>query len=66
MTATVTPWIKASLSGGNGGDCVEMRRAGATVDVRDSKHPHDAMLTVAPAQFAAWIGAARRGELFAS
>jgi hypothetical protein len=58
---TTTPWIKATLSG-DGGDCVEMRRHDATVDVRDSKHPHDEMLTVTPGQFSAWVQAARRGE----
>jgi hypothetical protein len=57
-----TGWIKATLSGGTGGDCVEMRRHGAVVQVRDSKHPDDATLTVAPAQFSRWVTAARRGE----
>jgi hypothetical protein len=58
-----TGWIKATLSGGSGsGDCVEMRRHGAAVQVRDSKHPDDATLTVTPAQFSQWVSAARRGE----
>ena len=57
-----TPWIKARRSGGQG-DCVEMRRTGeATVQVRDSKHVEGDILAVPSAQFAAWVGAARRGE----
>jgi hypothetical protein len=54
-------WIKARRSGGEG-DCVEMRRGGAAVQVRDSKHIDGDILAVPPAQFAAWVGAARRGE----
>jgi len=54
-------WIKASRSGGSG-NCVEMRRHGAAVQVRDSKHIDGDILAVPPAQFAAWVGAARRGE----
>jgi len=56
-----TRWIKASRSG-QGGDCVEMRRDGEAVNVRDSKDPHGGMLAVPPAQFTAWLDAARRGE----
>jgi hypothetical protein len=56
-----TGWIKARRSGG-GGNCVEMRRDGAAVQVRDSKHVDGDILAVPPAQFAAWVGAARRGE----
>jgi hypothetical protein len=32
-----TPWRKATRSGGNGGQCVEVRRHHGTIEVRDSK-----------------------------
>lgn len=56
-----TPWIKASASG-TGGDCVEMRRRGRAVEVRDSKAPTRAALTFDAAQFAAWLAGAATGE----
>jgi hypothetical protein len=56
-----TAWVKASLSTG-GSDCVEMRRDGADVQVRDSKHPDGPVLAFEPDQFAAWLHAARHGE----
>lgn len=58
---TTTAWIKARRSGDQG-QCVEMRRDGLTVQVRDSKRPDDGILALTPAQFTAWITAARRGE----
>lgn len=66
MTADLTPvapspWIKARRSN-SGGDCVEMRRNGQAVQVRDSKHADGEILTVDPSQFAAWVNAARRGQ----
>ena len=59
--AAPSPWIKARRSG-SGGDCVEMRRNGLSVQVRDSKDPQGDVLSVAPAQFTAWVDAARHGE----
>lgn len=61
-TTVVTPWIKASRSGGQGGNCVQMRRHGVDVQVRDSKDVEGGVLAVSSPQFAAWVGAARRGE----
>jgi len=55
------PWIKARRST-DGGNCVEMRRHGAHVQVRDSKHVDGGILAVSPHQFSAWVTAARRGE----
>jgi hypothetical protein len=60
---TTTPWIKSSRSGGNGGDCVEVRRHDGAVEVRDSKDRGGPVLRVAPAQFAAWLSAARAGTI---
>lgn len=39
-------WRKASRSGGNGGDCVEVTQLGA---VRDSKNPGRALMVSLPA-----------------
>lgn len=54
-------WIKARRSS-NGTECVEMRRRGEDVQVRDSKHIDGGVLALSPAQFSAWVAAARRGE----
>ncbi len=55
-------WVKATKSGGNGGDCVEMRRNGERVEVRDSKRPDGPVLAFTAAEFAAWLDGARGGE----
>ncbi|MGI5165863.1 DUF397 domain-containing protein [Spirillospora sp. CA-253888] len=44
-----TPWRKASRSQSTGGDCVEVRRAAETLELRDSKDPHGPRFTLAPA-----------------
>lgn len=54
-------WVKARRSSASS-DCLEMRRDGAAVQVRDSKNPDGHVLSFAPAQFATWVAAARRGE----
>jgi hypothetical protein len=60
----VSEWIKAAASGGSGGNCVEMRRQGDTVEVRDSKDRGDGpTLSFDPAVFKAWVDAAKAGEL---
>jgi len=60
---STTAWIKSSRSAGNGGNCVEVRRHGGAVEVRDSKDPAGPVLRVVPADFAAWLAAARDGAL---
>jgi hypothetical protein len=57
-------WVKASRSS-NSGQCVEMRRRGAVVEVRDSKDPHGPVLRFSGAQFAAWLDGADGGEFTA-
>jgi hypothetical protein len=62
-TETNTGWIKATASGGNGGDCVEMRRHEGQVEVRDSKQSGDGpTLGFTKAEFAAWLDGAKNGE----
>jgi hypothetical protein len=58
----ITPWIKATRSTSNGGDCVEMRRNGGQVNIRDSKNPAGDVLAPSPTMFAAWLSGAKKGE----
>ena len=63
MSSPTTPWIKATASGGNGGDCVEMRTHDGRVEVRDTKDRGTGpTLRLTTAGFAAWRDGARRGE----
>ena len=43
-----TPWAKASKSGGNSAQCVEVRRHDGNIQVRDSKDPDGPILTFTP------------------
>jgi hypothetical protein len=58
---TDAPWIKASASASSG-DCVEMRRTGDSIEVRDSKNPDGPRHTLTPDEFAAWLDAAKNGK----
>jgi hypothetical protein len=58
----IGPWIKAKRSN-TGGQCVEMRRRGGTVEVRDSKDPEGPSLRCAKSEFAAWLECAKSGDL---
>jgi hypothetical protein len=51
---TPTPWIKASASNGSGG-CIELRRNGAAVQLRDSKDPNGPILTFNGREIAAFL-----------
>ena len=57
-----TAWIKASASATDG-QCVEMRRNGPAVEVRDSKNPTGPVLQYTPNQFTAWVETAKDGDL---
>jgi hypothetical protein len=56
-----TPWIKAQASGATG-QCVELRRAGESIEVRDSKNPAGPVLRFTPGEWAAWLDGAKNGE----
>ena len=57
-----TPWVKASRSV-TGRGCVEHRRVGDTVEVRDTKdRGQGPTLRFTPAEFAAWLDGAKKGE----
>jgi uncharacterized protein DUF397 len=60
-TTNPTPWIKASKSN-DATNCVEMRRNGETIQVRDSKDPEGPVLSFTPAELDAWLDGARKGE----
>ena len=59
---TTTPWIKAKRSA-DGSDCVEQRRNGDAIEVRDTKdRGAGPTLSFTPAEFAAWLHGAKAGE----
>lgn len=57
-------WRKSSYSGSGGGDCVEVstREVAGRRLVRDSKHPDDAVLAVAPRDWQAFITSVKAGK----
>jgi hypothetical protein len=61
-TGFTTSWVKAKLSGGSA-NCVEQRRNGDAIEVRDTKDAGAGpTLRFTPAEFAAWLDGARSGE----
>jgi hypothetical protein len=55
-------WIKSSHSYSNG-NCVQAARLpGGQIGVRDSKNPRGPVLVFTPAEWAAFLARARRGE----
>lgn len=62
MTSNPAQWVKASRSTGSG-QCVEMRRQDAAVEVRDSKAAGvGPILRFSPPAFAAWVEGAKSGK----
>jgi hypothetical protein len=62
MSEHDTPWVKASASDSTG-QCVEQRRHGGVVQVRDTKHGDTGpVIDLAPETYAAWVAAAKAGE----
>jgi hypothetical protein len=56
-------WHKASASGVGQGQCVETGLgACGMIHVRDSKNPNGPVLNFTPAEWAAFLDGARRGE----
>ena len=53
--------MKASRSHPEGA-CVEQRRVGDEIEIRDTKDRHGPVLRFTPAEFAAWLDGAKRGE----
>lgn len=61
MSSTeVTPWLKASASDQT--NCVELRRNGETIELRDSKDPQGAILKYTRSELTAFLHGAKNGE----
>jgi len=60
MDLSDAAWRKASRSGENGGDCVELAGVGGVVGVRDSKDPDGGYLPLSVAAFAELIEQVKR------
>ncbi|MFE9703437.1 DUF397 domain-containing protein [Streptomyces sp. NPDC005930] len=52
---TEIQWRKASYSGDQGGNCLEVAELPSAVAVRDSKDPSGFVLALAPAAFATFL-----------
>jgi Domain of unknown function (DUF397) len=63
-SSSVITWRKASFSGTNGGNCVEVGQTGdGTVHVRDTKdHGHGPVHRYTPAEWRAFVAGVRNGE----
>jgi hypothetical protein len=60
---STTPWVKARRSGGNGGNCIQLRRNGQMIELRDSKEAgYGPVLRFRPAELNAFLDGARNGE----
>jgi hypothetical protein len=57
-----TPWVTAAMSGGNGGNCVEIRRRSAVIEVRDTKDRAGAVLAFTRPEWAAFLDGAKHCE----
>ena len=57
----MSQWVKASVSNAQG-SCVQMRRVGEMIEVRDSKDPDGLVLRFTLDEIAAWLDGAKRGE----
>jgi hypothetical protein len=57
-----TPWVTAAMSGGNGGNCVEVRRRAGQIEVRDTKNRAGAVLEFTHLEWAAFLDGAKRCE----
>lgn len=56
-------WVKSTHSGPTGGNCVQVAIAGdGRVAVRNSRHPAGPALLFTPAQWAAFVAAAKDAE----
>lgn len=56
-------WRKASKSGGNGGDCIEVAPlSGGRVGIRDTEAPEKGAFVVGGSVWAAFVDGAKNGE----
>ncbi|MFD9863552.1 DUF397 domain-containing protein [Streptomyces alboflavus] len=50
-------WFRSTYSSEQGGECVEVARAAATIHIRDSKNPTGPILHLHPATWTAFLAA---------
>ncbi|MER6171992.1 DUF397 domain-containing protein [Streptosporangium sp. NPDC001681] len=63
MDLSAAVWRKSSLSGDNGGQCVEVAaNLPGAVAVRDSKDPDGAKLLFTPGGWRSFVGGIKSGE----
>jgi hypothetical protein len=63
MSTPDTPWVKARRSGGSEGSCVELRRVGEVIELRDSKDKGAGpILRFRPDELDAFLDGAKNGE----
>ena len=55
-------WIMSSRSTGNGGSCVEARRHGEHIEVRNSKNPTAGTVQFTVEEWDSFLFGAKRGE----
>lgn len=60
MSASIS-WQKASFSGGNGENCIEVGRQDDSIVLRESDDP-GSVITTSPAKLAAFIRGVKAGE----
>ncbi|MFF4412570.1 DUF397 domain-containing protein [Streptosporangium sp. NPDC001559] len=62
MDLSTTVWRKSSLSGGNGGQCVEVAGLTGGTAVRDSKNPEGPSLLFTAAEWRTFVEGVKTGE----
>jgi hypothetical protein len=61
--STGAQWVKSSLSGPTGGNCVEVAfLADGQVAIRNSRHPSGPALVFSAPEWNAFVGGAKDGE----
>ena len=55
-------WMMSSRSSGNGGSCVEARRNGDLIEVRNSKSPSAGTVSFTVEEWDSFLFGAKRGE----
>ena len=55
-------WMMSSRSAGNGGSCVEARRAADMIEVRNSKQPDAGTVRFTVEEWDSFLFGAKRGE----
>ncbi|WP_424529927.1 DUF397 domain-containing protein [Sphaerisporangium viridialbum] len=63
MDLSGAQWRKSSLSGSDGGECVEVAtNLPSAVAVRDSKNPHGPALVFTPGEWKSFLGGVKVGR----